>query len=155
MTPTVRYWLRMMALNAAAAAFVAVAFNGVTWQTPWRRTLEVFGVGFLFASTIGPICAIVIPRILHATRCRYSSPVVWALLVPTMIAIGAAGSLVAILLLRAVGYIASNDLVLAWFLGGLKITIVVTLLFGGFATAVETLLARLDETTVALRTKER
>jgi len=156
MNPTARYWLRMTALNAAAAAFVAVAFNGVTWQTPWRRTLEVLTVGFVFASTIGPICAIVIPRIAHAARCRVrSAAIVWALLIPAMIVIGTAGSLVAILILRVVGYIPTNDLVVVWFVGGLKITIIVTLLFGIFGTAVETLVARLNETTVALRTKER
>src|SRR5207245_10146418 len=42
-----------------------------------------------------------------------------------------------------------------WFLGSLKISTIVTLIFGVFATAMESLRARLDETTVALRTKER
>src|SRR5207245_5430793 len=42
-----------------------------------------------------------------------------------------------------------------WFLGSLKISTIVTLIFGVFATAMESLRARLDETTLALRTKER
>src|SRR2546422_3123169 len=84
MTPTARYWLRMAALNVAAALFVAVAFNGVTWRTPWRRTLEVFSVGFVFASTIGPMCAVVIPRLAHAVFCRLRFAFAWAALIVTM-----------------------------------------------------------------------
>ena len=155
MTPTARYWLRMAALNVAAALFVAVAFNGVTWRTPWRRTLEVFSVGFVFASTIGPMCAVVIPRLAHAVFCRLRFPFAWAALIVTMTVLGAVGSLAAILILRTIGYIPSNELVRVWFLGSLKISIIVTLIFGVFATVMESLRSELEETTVALRTKER
>jgi two-component system, LytTR family, sensor histidine kinase AlgZ len=150
-----RYWLRMIALNVAAALFVAVAFNGVTWHTPWRRALEVFGVGFLFASCIGTLCAVLVPRLAHSVFCRLRFPLTWAVLIAAMIGLGAAGSLVAILILRAIGYIPTAELVAMWFVGSLKVSIIVTLIFGVFATLMESLRARLDEATLALRTKER
>src|SRR6059058_4301870 len=145
----------MIALNAAAAVLVAVAFNGVTWHTPWRRALEVFAVGFLFASCIGPLCAIVIPRIAPRLCSRLRFPLDWAILIAVMIGFGAVGSLLAILILRAVGYIESNRLVAAWFMGSLKVSVIMTLTFGIFATLFESLRAQLDEAMLALRTKER
>ena len=150
-----RYWLRMIAMNVAAAVFVAVAFNGVTWNTPWRRALEVFGVGLLFASCIGTMCAVLVPRLSHFVFGRFRFPLTWAVLIAAMIGLGAAGSLLAILILRAIGYIPTAHLVAMWFLGSLKISIIVTLIFGVFATVMETLRTQLDETTLALRTKER
>jgi len=82
-----------------------VAFNGVTWHTPWRRALEVFAVGFLFASCIGPLCAIVIPRIAPRLCSRLRFPLDWAILIAVMIGLGAVGSLLAILVLAVAGFL--------------------------------------------------
>ena len=155
MTETTRYWMRMIALNAAAALLVAVAFNGVTWNTPWRRALEVFSIGFLFASVIGSMCAFVVPRLARAVACHLRFPVDWIVLIAAMAMLGIVGSALAIGVLRAVGYIPSNELAAQWFAGSLKVSVIVTLTFGIFATVVESMRARLNETTVALRTKER
>jgi sensor histidine kinase YesM len=155
MTETRRYWMRMAAVNAAAALLVAVAFNDVTWNTPWRRAVEVLGISFLFASCVGPLCAVVIPRLAHFASCRLAFPFNWVLLIAAMAAIGAVGSAGAIALLRVFGYVDTNAIAVLWFLRSLKISIIVTLIFGISVTALETMRARLDETTVALRTKER
>src|SRR5947209_16884797 len=120
MTETTRYWMRMIALNAAAALLVAVAFNGVTWSTPWRRALEVFSIGFLFASVIGSMCAFVVPRLARAVACHLRFPVDWIVLIAAMAMLGIVGSALAIGVLRAVGYIPSNELAAQWFAGSLK-----------------------------------
>jgi sensor histidine kinase YesM len=155
MPETRRYWMRMATVNVAAAILVAVAFNGVTWNTPWRRALEVLSISFLFASCVGPLCGIVIPRLAHFAFCRLVFPLNWILLIAAMVGLGAVGSAGAIAILRAVGYVETNRLAVLWFMGSLKISIIVTLIFGISVTALETMRARLDEATLALRTKER
>jgi two-component system sensor histidine kinase AlgZ len=149
------YWRRMIGVNAAAALLVAVAFNDVTFHTPWRRALEVLGVALLFANCIGGLCAFVVPRIAHTAACRMRFPLNWVVLVAAMTALGVVGSAFGIVVLRTVGYIPTNDLAVRWFAGSLKVSIIVTLIFGIFATALESMRVRLDEATVALRTKER
>ncbi len=72
-----------------------------------------------------------------------------------MVAIAIAGSFTAILILAAVGYLKGAGIIAAWMAGSLKASIIITLTFGIFVTVLETLRSRLDETTVALRTKER
>ena len=42
-----------------------------------------------------------------------------------------------------------------WFAGTLKVSVIVTLVFGIFGTLIELLQVRLNDATVALRTKER
>jgi signal transduction histidine kinase len=154
-TETRRYWMRIAAVNAAAALLVGVAFNDLTWNTPWRRAVEVLAISFLYASCVGTLCAVVIPRLAHFANCRLAFPFNWVLLIAAMAAIGAVGSAGAIALLRVFGYVDTNAIAVLWFLRSLKISIIVTLIFGVSVTALETMRARLDETTVALRTKER
>ena len=83
-------------------------------------------------------------------------PVDWAVLIATMIATARRRQLHRDpdsrgdrLSPRARGIVAT------WIAGSLKASIVVTLTFGIFVTVIETMRARLDEATVALRTKER
>jgi Histidine kinase len=154
-TGTRRYWMRMLAVNAAAALLVAVAFNDLTWNTPWRRALESLGISFLFACCVGGLCAIVIPKLAHCAIDRLSFPLNWILLIGALVGLGAIGSAGAIGILRAAGYVESNALAVVWFMRSLKISIIVTLIFGISVTALEIMRARLDETTLALRTKER
>ncbi len=155
MTRRTGYWLRTVAINAAAAAVVTFVFNDVTPATPWRRSLEVFGIAFLFASCIGVLCATVLPRLARGAICRLPPPLYWAVLIVAMAVVSVAGCAVAIALLRATGYIATGSMAIRWLVGSLKISIVMTLVIGIFVTALETLRTRLDETTGALRTKER
>ena len=49
----------MAAANLAATVFVAVAFIGVGFRTPWRVAAEALGVAFLFSVSIGTLCAVV------------------------------------------------------------------------------------------------
>jgi LytS/YehU family sensor histidine kinase len=149
------YWTRILGANLAAALMVTVVYSGVTWHTPFRRTLEAFGVAMLFSFVIGPTLGIVMPRVGRAVACRFSFPFDWVVLIATMVAIALAGSFAVILMLAAAGYLHGAGIVAAWMAGSLKVSIVITLTFGILITAVETMRRQLDEAKIALRTKER
>jgi LytS/YehU family sensor histidine kinase len=95
------------------------------------------------------------PRVGRAVSRRDAFPLDWIVLIATMLCIALAGSFVAILILAQIGYLHGEGIVATWMAGSLKATIVITLIFGIFITVVESMRRRLDETTVALRTKER
>jgi sensor histidine kinase YesM len=149
------YWARILALNGVAAIVVAVLFNGVSWRTPPRQMLEAFGVAMLFSNIIGSMLAVVMPRVARSAARHLAFPLNWALLIATMVALGSAGSLLAILVLASVGYLKDAGIVATWISGSLKVSIAVTLAFGIVGTIIESMRERLAETTVALRTKER
>ena len=149
------YWLRILGTCVAASLVVTVVYSGVSWRTPPRLMLEAFSISLLFSGLIGPMLALLMPRVGRAVACRFAFPFDWAVLIATMIAIALTGSLTAILVLAAVGYLHGAGIVATWMAGSLKASIVITLIFGIFVTLYETMRRRLDETTVALRTKER
>jgi len=152
---SLKFWARMAAINAAAALTVGVAFNGVTLHTPWRRAAEVMGVGFLFSSIISSMCAITISAIAPTLFKRVRFPFNWTILIVVLVALSAIGSMLALLLLRAVGYVHSREELVRYFFNTLKASAIITLVFGIFGTLIELLQGRLNEATIALRTKER
>jgi two-component system, LytTR family, sensor histidine kinase AlgZ len=152
---SLKFWTRMAAINAAAALTVGFAFNGVTLHTPWQKAAEIMGVGFLFSSIISSMCAITISAIAPWLFTRVRFPFNWTILVAVLVVLSAVGSLLALLVLTAIGYVKSRDMFVQWFFGPLKASVVITLVFGIFATVIELLQRRLDSATVALRTKER
>jgi len=150
-----RYWTRIAAGNVFAAVVVTVVFSGVTWHTPWRATFEAFAVALLFSFCIGPPVATLMPRLGPRIFSRWAFPLNWAVSVAVMLVLAAAGSLLAISLLTAVGYLQGGQVFAHWFSGALRVSIVVTLTFGIMITAYEMMRAQLDAATLALRTKER
>jgi sensor histidine kinase YesM len=152
---SLKFWARMAAVNAAAALTVGFAFNGVTLHTPWRHAAEMMGIGFLFSSIISSLCAITISAIAPRLFNRVRFPFNWTILVAVLVALSAIGSLLALLILAAVGYVNSRAMFSQWFFGPLKVSVIITLVFGIFATVIELLQGRLENATVALRTKER
>jgi len=147
------YWARIAAASIAAAILATLVYGGVSFRTP-LRLLETFGVSLLFSFIIGPPLGILMPRVGRSVA-RYAFPLDWIVLIAIMVAIALAGSFAAILILVAVGYLHDERIVATWMAGSLKASIVITLTFGIFISVVETMRRRLDEATVALRTKER
>ncbi len=145
----------MAAGNVSAALVVTVVFSGLTWQTPWRVALEAFAVALLFSFCIGPAIATIMPRLGPRIWCRWKFPLNWAAMIVVMLVIAAAGSLLAISILTAIGYLQGGRVFAYWFAGALRISIIITLTFGILITAYEMMRAQLDATTLALRTKER
>ena len=95
------------------------------------------------------------PRLGPRIFSRWAFPLNWAVSVAVMLVLAAAGSLLAISLLTAVGYLQGGQVFAHWFSGALRVSIVVTLTFGIMITAYEMMRAQLDAATLALRTKER
>ncbi len=154
MTHTGHYWLRTAVAYLAAAVVVTLVYSGVGLHTPWRHAATAFAVSLTFACCIGAPSSWIMPRLGARLHDRVRPITYWCAMIAALLGIAIAGSVVAIGLLIAIGYIPARAFD-AWFLGSLKISIVATLTFGVFATAYETMRARLDATTVALRTKER
>ena len=152
---SLRFWGRMTAINAIAVITVAVAFNGLTLHSPWRAALRTIRISFLFSTTISSLCAITISLLAPLLFPRVRFPFNWAILAAVLVGLSSSGSLMALGVLSAIGYLRSVDLVLLWFSNSMKVSILVTLIFGIFATGLELLRAQLDDATVALRTKER
>ena len=144
----------MFGWSIAATVTAVVIFSGATWSTPWRQLVAPLTTSFVFTSSIMPIAAYVMPRLMPAIRRRFAWPMDWAIVTVVMVAIGLGGSTVAIGLLRLVGYIGPGH-TWEWFAGSLRTTIIMTLIFGISVSALEALRARLDDATMALRTKER
>jgi sensor histidine kinase YesM len=145
---------RLAAFNLAPAAVVTLVFSGVTLRTPPHEVLQAFLVALLFTVCIGHPCAILLPLVASKV-CRLATPLYWSVMVASMAAIAAAGSLAALLILTAAGYLNSREVIEQWLTSSLKVAVVVTLSIGIVITMVETLHARLDEARLALRTKER
>jgi sensor histidine kinase YesM len=146
--------MRIVAANAAAAVLVAVTFSGIGLATPWRTALPAIGIAFLFSNCIGLPIAVLMPRLGPHIWTRFRFPINWAIAIAMMMAVALAGSAVAILLLIASGAVASSAFG-EWFSGSLKISLITTLTIGIAVTAYELMRARLEEATLALRTKER
>jgi sensor histidine kinase YesM len=152
---SLRYWARMAAGNISAAIVVTVGFSGVTWRTPWRPMAAAFAIALLFSFCIGPALATVMPRLGPMVWRRFRFPLNWGAMIVVMIVIAAAGSLLALSILTAVGYIQGGRMFAAWLGGSLKVSIIITLTFGILITSYEVMRAQLDAATLQLRTKER
>jgi two-component system sensor histidine kinase AlgZ len=152
---TLRYVGRMAAVNLFTAAIIVFAFGGVGLHTPWSRIAESVGVALVFCLCIGPLCAIVLPRVSAMCSRRFTFPWNWVVLAGVLMCLAAGGSLFALGLLAAVGYIQPGEVFGAWFASSLRVSIFITLTIGLAVTAYEMMRARLDEATLALRTRER
>jgi len=148
-----RRLVRLVAINLVAAAMF-VLIQGADWHTPWRTIFETMEVFLVFGLCIGPLAWLVLPRFAPACMGKLTFPVNWTVLILVYMALAAVGSSVAIGLLTLVAYL-RPDQMLSWFLGSLKISVIMTLTIGVSITLYETMRARLGEATLALRTKER
>ena len=134
----------MLGWGAAATVTAVFIFSGVGWRTPWRRVVEGLGVSFAFTVSIMPMTAVVMPRLIPAVTRRLRFPLDWIVIIAVMIALAMAGSTIAIAALRLIGYIRPG-LVLDWFFGSLRVSVIMTLLFGIAISALETMRAKLAQ----------
>jgi hypothetical protein len=99
--------------------------------------------------------AVVMPRVARAvgagSHFRSTGWCSWR----TMVGSRPPAAFLAILVLAAIGYLKGAGIIATWMAGSLKISILITLTFGIFTTVLESMRSRLNEATVALRTKER
>ncbi len=145
---------RTLAINAGAALFAVLILGGTSPRISWSAAAEMFAVSLVFANCIGFLISVVMPRLAPRVWPRFTFPFNWTVLILAMVALAVSGSVAAIGLLVLVGYIPAAEFP-AWFAGSLRISLLATLTFGVGATIFDTLRARLEATTLALRTKER
>ena len=148
-----RDWLWLLAINVVANLIADVTLNDRT--VPWVEVPVRAWPGFVVSTTISSLCLVVMP---HWTRIVYRAfgPWIrWLILIPTLIVMAVFGTLVAIGLLTIFGYVDSWNAYIDAFRDTVKISIAMTLVFGIYTTINGTLKSRLDETMLALRTKER
>jgi signal transduction histidine kinase len=150
---SLRYWLRILVANAAGAAALVVIAGGLSGAASWTETIRAFEVSLLFANLIGLPAALVLPNVAHRL---WQRPHLWRwpLLIGVMLLVTAAGTTAGTWIGSAVGLFRVNAFwpaALRSFEQGAVITIIV----GTSITAYEIVRSRLQDATVALRTKER
>src|SRR3954469_10759826 len=153
-TATWAYWLRIRFGNVLASLVVVFAFNDATLATPPLQLLRAFGISFLFSWCIAAPLGLTMPRVGPWIWRHVAFPFNWIAAATFMAALGTVGSVAAIALLTALGVV-RPILFREWFAGSFRITVVMTLTIGLFIMAYEMMRKRLDDATLALRTKER
>jgi len=142
---TWRYWARIAVGTVIGSALVVVVLGDVTLRTPPRRILESLAVSLVFGLSIAPLMGIGIPRVAPWLWRRRPSPLQWIGRILTMIVFAAAGSVIAILFLTAIGYVPLSRFG-AMFASSIRISIVVTLTIGLFITMYEQMQATAERT---------
>jgi sensor histidine kinase YesM len=139
--------------NLAGALAVVGVMGGFAPGVRFGAAARVFGVSLVYANTIGTLLAIGMPRV--AERCWATNVRTrWAILLSAIAILTVAGTFVANVLLYTVGYIPRGRF-WEWMAGSLSTALVISLILGVAITAYETMRGQLDDTIVALRTKER
>ncbi len=151
----VRFWAIIVAVNAAASVLAPFAFGGATLSTPIARVLEWSFSSFVFSTCCSSLCIVAMPWLAPKLFAQFSSPFNWAMVALLLVACAAVASLIGMLIFVVLGVVPPRDILREWVGQPLKISIICSLLFGLFFTVIEQLRARLDATTIALRTKER
>jgi sensor histidine kinase YesM len=154
MTRFSRRLARLTSFYLAPALVATFVFSGVSRHTPWRGVGWAFLIASVFSVCIGPTCGYLLPRV--ATRVSHlARPWYWVAMLGSMVAIAAAGSMVALLLLTAAGILDIRQVLTAWLRNSLRASVIITLVIGILVTMFETMRSQLNEAQLALRTKER
>jgi two-component system sensor histidine kinase AlgZ len=133
----------------------AFAFGGATWQTPWRALVVQTLVNSMFSGCCVTLCVAGLPWVVPRVRRRFTFPLDWAVILVTLVLFGVTGSLIGTAIGVVVGVVPSSRFLTVWYPGTLQVSVYLTLIFGISGTALEEVRARLETTTLALRTKER
>jgi signal transduction histidine kinase len=154
MTPPVRELARTAAICIAASFFGTLVFGGAPVRGSWRLLLQGTAGGTAFSFCCAGLCVLVLPWVMPVLRRRCSTPVAWALVLATLVILAAVGSFIPIAAAMALGYLPPARALAAWS-DPLRYSVYFTLLFGVSGTMISELRSQLDQTSLALRTKER
>lgn len=138
------YWRRILVGNLIAAGIVLFAFSGATWRTPFPQLMRAYGIALLFATCIGPMLGIVMPKAAPWIWRRIGFPFNWVAVAILMSALAMIGSVVAIAVLIVIGAVPRAEF-FNWLTGSARISIAITLTVGLFITGYELMRARLAQ----------
>jgi two-component system sensor histidine kinase AlgZ len=144
-----------MAVTAlVGGVLVAVVFFDVGRETPPAEAIEGLVIAVLFSGCIAALAHFVVPRVAPAIFARFGAPLNWIVLALALIPVSVVGSAVGTTVLVILGYLPASSF-LPSLIRTAQIAPVVTLTFGVLVSAYEMLQSQLDQTKLALRTKER
>jgi two-component system sensor histidine kinase AlgZ len=143
------YWLRILATTSAAALTVTLLAQLFGSRDTFGRHLAV---ALIHANCIGLLAALVLPRVgRRIDRARTTARM--AVLVAVLTGLAAVGSLLAGGIVTLLGiFPPARALASVW--DGLRVSMVITLVFGTSMALYETMRSRLEATTLELRTQE-
>ena len=149
-----RDWLWLLGINVVinVVAAVTVAEPG---NSGWFDVLVTAWSGFVISTCISSICAVVMPRVIPALSSRLGAWMLWMVVIAILLVLAVAGTALAIGVLVVVGRVDSWAGFVPAFQDTVKVAVFMTLVFGVYTTITGTLKSQLNETTLALRTKER
>ena len=147
-----KFLLRIVLVNTVIALIPPFMMLSLVRDVPARRLLESFKFSFVYAQCIGSLAFATIPHIWVRSEPTRNA-VRWVLRAIAMLAVSVAGGLIAGAVFVVFGW---NPARLYWseFLGSLKMATFLTVLAGTVISMYESFHARLEETTLQLRTKE-
>ena len=150
-----RDWLWLLGINVVINLVAAATLNEPAADNGWLDRLVNAWPGFVISTCISSICAVVMPRVVPALSYRLGAWMLWMAVIAILMVLAVAGTALAIGLLVVVGRVDSWAAFLPVFQDTVKVAIFMTLVFGIYGTITGSLKTQLDETTLALRTKER
>jgi signal transduction histidine kinase len=150
----VRELARTAAICAVASFFGTLVFGAPPLRQSWRLILQGTASGTAFSFCCAALCVVALPWVVPLLRRRFSVPVAWVLVVATLVVLAAVGSFIPVAVAVAIGYLPPDRALVVWS-APLRYSVYFTLLFGVSGTIISELRTRLDQTSLALRTKER
>lgn len=100
-------------------------------------------------------CVLGLPWVVPRTRRQFAFPWDWVVIFVALVAFGIAGSLIGMGIGVLIGVVPPANFFSAWYPRSLQISVYFTVIFGIGGAALQEVRARLEKTTLALRTKER
>jgi sensor histidine kinase YesM len=131
------------------------AFGGATWETPWRTLVIETLVNSMFSGSCVTFCVVGLPWVVPRARRQFAFPWDWVVILVALVAFGIAGSLIGMTIGLLIGVVPAAQFFKAWYPRSLQMSVYLTVIFGISGAALEEVRARLEKTTLALRTKER
>ena len=147
-----KHVLGVVLIDTAIAFVQPVMLVAMVQGVTLRQFVINFGFSFVYAQCIGSLAFATIPRIWVAS-CNVHTAARWAVRVAASFAVSILGCMLAGLIFVMLGW---SPLGAYWdqFSGSLKIATLLTIVTGSVISIFETMRARLEQTTLQLRTNE-
>ena len=146
-------WRRILVVNLLGAVAVVGISGGFSPSVRLSVLARSLGVSLFYANCIGTLLAILMPYV--AGRCWEQRPAIrWLILVSALAAGTVVATVAATALLIAMGVV-PRGFFGAWLGAALSTSLFISIVIGIGVTLYETMRARIEDATVALRTKER
>jgi LytS/YehU family sensor histidine kinase len=147
-----KFLLRILIVNTTVAFIPPFLLIALNQHESLHRLFECFWFSLVYSHCIGSLAFATMPKVWVAT-CESSTWIRWSMRIVTMFATTLVGGLLACLIFVALRWI---PLRMYWveFYGSLKIATFLSVLAGGTISMYESFRARLEESTLQLRTKE-